>query len=88
MEEVEGGSSPDEIRHYYLKREYSESSFSVKPFRFPLSALMMDDQPEDIIKASQFTYGLCKRWHALKERCAMDNLYMAEFLFVSVQICL
>jgi hypothetical protein len=63
-EEVEGGgTTPEEVRHYYLKREYSESSFSVKPFKFPLSALMLDDNADDVADNPLFRYDLCNRWH-------------------------
>jgi hypothetical protein len=41
-ETVNGGGHAEEIRHYFLKREFSESSRSVKQFKFPKAALLLD----------------------------------------------
>jgi hypothetical protein len=42
MEDVHGGSAAEEVRHYFLKREGSESSWSVKVFKFPTAALLLE----------------------------------------------
>lgn len=41
---VHGGVGAEELRHYYVKREFSEGSFSVNHFKFPLTALLLEQE--------------------------------------------
>jgi hypothetical protein len=51
---VHGGEHPEEVRHYFLKREFSEGCQSVMHFKFPLAALLLDQASD--IKVPSFRY--------------------------------
>jgi hypothetical protein len=51
---VHGGALPEEIRHYFLKREFSEGCHSVMHFKFPLAALLLDQATD--IEVPSFRY--------------------------------
>ena len=43
-EVVHGGDTEEEIIHYVIKREFSETSIHIKSLTFPTAALLLDDE--------------------------------------------
>ncbi len=77
MDEVHGGSGAEEVRHYFLKREGSESSFSVKGFKFSKSALLLELTGEPANPAFRYTWRdhfpiIASSQSDGKQSCVMD----------------
>ncbi len=48
-EVVHGGEAEEDVVHYIIKREFSETSIHIKSLTFPLAALLLDDESLDLM---------------------------------------